>query len=159
MTASKRKIIFQVLGGVVVAVVGLFLIGVGVGFFAAHREASGAPIDTDAVGVWVVGGFTTLMMIGALVVSVIWMRSIDEAAREAHKSAWFWGGSGGMTIGLIVVAVAAVPGAENWSIPAWYSGRTDPAAYAATGAFGMLILMIIGYAIAWAWWWLARTRG
>ncbi|MNE97170.1 hypothetical protein D3C80_1954760 [compost metagenome] len=84
------------------------------------------------------------------------MSSIDEAAQEAHKWAWFWGGSSGMAVGGVLVIMASLPQSAMIQIPAWYSDRTDPAAYAATGAFAMLTLMLIGYTVAWAWWWLGR---
>ena len=155
MTNGKRKLII----GVGWLVAGLFILGAMVGALAAHIGTTGRVGAPGAMEMWLLGGFAGLAIVGSFVISVLWMRSIDEAAREAHKSAWFWGGSGGMAVGMVVLILATVPGAETWSIPAWYAGRTDPAAYAATGAFGMLILMLIGYAIAWAWWWLARTRG
>ena len=155
MAASQRKM-FRSLGG---AVAGLFIFGMIVGGIAAYIGSSGSPVVAGAIGIWILAGLALLGIGGSFVVSVLWMRSIDEAAREAHKSAWFWGGSGGMGVGMLIVVLAALPVAKTWSIPAWYAGRTDPAAYAATGAFGMLILMLVGYMIAWAWWWLARTRG
>ncbi|MNF16570.1 hypothetical protein D3C80_2196450 [compost metagenome] len=61
-----------------------------------------------------------------------------------------------MAVGGVLVIMASLPQAAAINIPAWYSERTDPAAYAATGAFAMLTLMLIGYTIAWAWWWLGR---
>ena len=88
--------------------------------------------------------------------SVAWMRSIDEAAREAHKSAWFWGGCGGMAVGGVFFILASIPPAAALEIPSWFSGRTDPAAYAATGGGALALLMVVGYTLAWAWWWWKR---
>ena len=33
----------------------------------------------------------------------------DEAAREAHKAAWYWGGSGGMAVGGVLICLATLP--------------------------------------------------
>lgn len=146
----KRVALFTVLGFVGLVLV-LVLAGVALGFLAAHGA-----VDPAAGLVWIMGGFAVLMMIGALAVGVGWMRSIDEAAREAHKSAWFWGGSAGMAVGGVAIILAALPQAEQAFVPSWFAGRSDPAAYAATGAFGMMGLMLVGYTIAWAWWWWKR---
>jgi pheromone shutdown protein TraB len=134
---------------------GLFVLAGVVGFLAGL--ASGVSGDSsDGPLLWGIGAFAVLAMIGSMVVSVYWMRNIDEAAREAHKSAWFWGGTGGMAAGGVLVILSSLPQAETLKLSAWFTSRTDPAAYMATGAFAMLTLMIVGYSLAWAWWWLAR---
>lgn len=151
MSPRARKLIFLLVGSFVGIMALGFLAGVAAGYWSAHTGGS-----QDTAMVWGMGGFVTLAMVIAMVVSVIWMRSIDEAAREAHKAAWFWGGTGGMSVGMIAIVLASLPPAERFVFPSWFDGRTDPAAYAATGAFGILFLMLIGYAVVWAWWWLAR---
>ena len=80
----------------------------------------------------------------------------DEAAREAHKASWFYGGTGGLAVGGVFIILASTPPAARLTLPAWFDGRTDPAAYAATGAVGLMTLMLIGYGVVWGWWWLAR---
>ena len=97
---------------------------------------------------------TVILMAGALWVGALWMRSIDEAAREAHKSAWYWGGCAGMCVGGVGVILSRLPQAATIRIPTL--GDPTPAAYAAAGAMMMLGLMLLGYTLAWAWWWLAR---
>ena len=99
----------------------------------------------------VIGLVTFSLWVGAR-----WMNSIDEAAQEAHKWAWYWGGSFGMAFGMVGLCVGMLPLAENITIPSAFSGRTDPMAYAATGAFALLTLMILGYLVAWGVWWLRR---
>ncbi|MEM9838379.1 MAG: hypothetical protein AAF830_04395 [Pseudomonadota bacterium] len=51
--------------------------------------------------------YISLLMIVAtviiLIAALVWWRSLDELAREAHKSAWFWGGSFGVLIVLPVM--------------------------------------------------------
>jgi hypothetical protein len=152
MSGAKRKLIIQS----AIACVLLFVIVFVAGGVVGYLEATGQIGDHDTAFLWVMGGFSVAAMAVGLWISLKWMASIDEAAREAHKWAWFWGGSSGMAVGGILVIMASLPQSQALRIPAWYADRTDPAAYAATGAFGMMILMIIGYAIAWGWWWWAR---
>jgi len=83
------------------------------------------------------------------------MKSIDEAAQEAHKWSWYWGGSAGLGVGVVALLLSMAPASENWSVPT-LDGRTDPVAYAASGAFGLMVVLLIGYGIAWAWWWFSR---
>jgi len=137
--------------GLIALLAALFVAAAGVGYLSARGD-----LDPDGATVWILGAFVVLVMIGAFVACVAWMRSIDEAAREAHKSAWYWGGSAGMALGGVALCLTSLPQAASLDIPTWLSGRTDPAAYAATGAFAMLLLMLLGYAIAWSWWWLRR---
>ena len=150
--AGKRKIITQS-----VIAFGLFVLAAFVmGGVLGYLEAQGQDITSSAGALWAVGGFAAVTMLISLWVGFKWMSSIDEAAQEAHKWAWYWGGSGGMAVGGVLVIMASLPQAAAIEIPAWYSDRVDPAAYAASGAFAMLILMLIGYGLAWAWWWWAR---
>lgn len=119
------------------------------GFMAAH----GVMTKDDAV-VWIMTIFAVLAMVGALWIGAAWMRSIDEAAREAHKSAWYWGGTAGMGLGGIAIILSSLPQAETLRFAV--DGRTDPAALMAAGAMLMMLLMLVGYTVVWAWWWLAR---
>ena len=150
--AGKRKLIIQSVIGFGVVMLAAFIMGGVVGYL----EAKGQDVTSSAGALWAVGGFAAVTMLISLWVGFKWMSSIDEAAQEAHKWAWYWGGSGGMAVGGVLVIMASLPQAAAIEIPAWYSDRVDPAAYAASGAFAMLILMLIGYGLAWAWWWWAR---
>lgn len=151
MARGLKRVFLAGLIGLAGMVLLLFVAGVVVGYLSAH----GAVDPRMALNV-VMAVFAVAMMGGAMWLSVMWMRSIDEAAREAHKSAWFWGGSAGMTVGGVACMLAALEPAKTISIPVWFEGRSDPVAYAATGAFAMLTLMLIGYAVAWVWWWWSR---
>lgn len=150
--SAKRKLMktSAVVGG------GLLATGLIAGVAIAYLSSSGADLTVNTATFWIIVAIAVAAMVAALWFGFLWMRSIDEAAREAHKWAWYWGGSSGMAVGGVLVMLAALPQAAQVSIPTWFIERADPAAYAATGAFGMLTLMIIGYAIAWGWWWLAR---
>jgi hypothetical protein len=155
MTSVKRKLVLQTVIGVFTMLITVFVAAVVVGYLDAKGAGGGA----DAATFWIIGAFAVAAMLGGLFVGARWMQSIDEAAREAHKSAWYWGGSAGMSVGGVVVIMASLQRAATVSIPSFLPGRSDPAAYAATGAFAMLLIMLAGYAVAWAWWWLARSRG
>ena len=149
---GKRKLYIQS-----AIALGLFLLatvvtGGVIGYLSARNE----DILANPVALATVVVFAVVSMLIAMWISLKWMSAIDEAAQEAHKWAWFWGGSSGMAVGGVFVILASMPQAASLKIPAWYAERTDPAAYAATGAFAMLTLMLIGYAVAWAWWWLGR---
>ena len=111
-------------------------------------------LDVDLTLLVAMGAVTVILMAGALWVGALWMRSIDEAAREAHKSAWYWGGTAGMAVGGVAMVLSRLPQAASIRIPTL--GDPTPAGYAATGAMMMLGLMLLGYTLAWAWWWLAR---
>ena len=152
MQSARANFLLKVVGGLALLMVCAFIGGGVVGYLSV----SNPELDTSSAAMWVIGAIAVVLMVGSFAVGVVWMRSIDEAAREAHKAAWYWGGSGGMAVGGVLAIMAALPAAARWNIPSILSDRADPAAYAATGAFGLMLLMIIGYAIVWAWWWLVR---
>ena len=122
-----------------------FLKGTGIAQFSNHKDLVWLAVP----GAIIVSGFT--LWFGAA-----WMKSLDEAAQEAHKWAWYWGGSGAMALSMIMLFIGMTPISKTIAIPSAFSGRTDPAAYAATGALWLLMLMIAGYGIAWGIWWLRR---
>jgi hypothetical protein len=126
------------------------------GGMIGYLSARGAVVDEDRIALWLVIGVAVVLMIGAMAVTIGWMRSIDEAAREAHKSAWFWGGCGGMAVGGVLIIVASVPQAAAFRIPEGLAVRSDPAALMALGAAALGLLMTAGYTLAWAWWWWRR---
>lgn len=152
MKSAGANFLLKAAGGLVLLMLCAF-VGGGV---VTYLSVSNPELDAGSAAIWIIGAIAVVLMIGALAVGVVWMRSIDEAAREAHKAAWYWGGSGGMAVGGVLAIMSALPAAARWKIPSILIDRTDPAAYAASGAFGLMVLMIIGYTIVWAWWWLAR---
>lgn len=124
---------------------------------AGYGEKAGWFADDTAFMV-VLGLYAIGMMAGALWIGAEWMRSVDEAAREAHKSAWYWGGSGGMCVsGVVFILATAGPWREVFTRAIGSGGQ--PIDYMLAGAALMLAPMMIGYVAVWAWWWLARMRG
>ena len=123
------------------------------GFLQGH---AGQEPDFFAAIPWIVAPLVVGMMVTVLVVALVWMRTIDEAAREAHKVAWFWGGLTGLAFGGAAVILATLPHAAAFQPAAWFGVRDDPAAYMALGAGLLAGLMVAGHLVAWAWWWLTR---
>jgi len=137
--------------GFVLLVVAAFAVAALIGFVGA---ASG--FDLPIVELVAMSVTAVVLMAGALWIGAIWMRSVDEAAQEAHKSAWYWGGCAGLCIGGVGIVLANLPQSAEWRIPSLIPGRTDPVAYLASGATALGVLMVVGYLVVWAWWWLAR---
>lgn len=152
MVISRKSIMLRCVGAVVSFLILAFVAGVVIGYL----KASGVALDVGTIAFWFAAAFAVVVMVGAIWVGALWMRSIDEAAREAHKAAWYWGGSSGMAVGGVLMILAMLPGADSAPLPTLFEGRTDAAAYAATGAFGLMTLMVTGYGIVWVWWWLVR---
>jgi hypothetical protein len=132
------------------------LAGLVLGFIDGYAEASGRPKVFAGVNfIWMFGTVAIVLAIISFAYGAFWMKSIDEAAQEAHKWSWYWGGSAGLAVGMAAFVVSLAPTTAQWSVPTIH-GRTDPVAYAASGAVGLILLLTIGYGIAWAWWWFSR---
>lgn len=93
-----------------------------------------------------------LVMVATLCLCVWWWGRLDEAAREAHKWSWFWGGSSGMIVSAICLLTLAFR--ADVSLPTWL-GET-PQELLVSGMMTTLSFQVIGYGVAWAWWWLGR---
>ena len=97
-----------------------------------------------------------VVVLPGLAAACYYWRSIDEAAREAQKWAWFWGGSMGMALAVLVLSI-------SWARPQWIdlSALLPPGATALQGMFyggaAMVAAQMIGFALAWTYWW-ARRR-
>lgn len=83
-------------------------------------------------------------------ICVAWWRSADEAVREAHKWAWYWGGSTGMASVMGLFALSTW-GVIDVTLPPLGSGPDD---LIMTGVALTVGAQGVGYAIAWAAWWL-----
>ncbi|KAK0330671.1 hypothetical protein LTR94_031936, partial [Friedmanniomyces endolithicus] len=146
MRPETKKVLIGYLAVGLAALLIAPIAGFIVGYFFSHDEAL-MQVLLNRVAPVVMGLIAVGGMAGGLWTGVLWMRSIDEAAREAHKSAWFWGGSAGMAIGGVVVIMTFLPQSANWVPPITFFGRTDPAAYAASGAYAMMLVMLAGYGV------------
>jgi len=121
-----------------------FLGGLANGFMA-DRPGSGA--------FWATTTLTVVMMVVVLGVAFWWWSRLDEAAREAHKGAWYWGGSLGMLVSIVLMMVLTAR-AVDIEVPA-NLGETPIDLFAA-GVTLTVGLQLIGYGLAWVWWWLGR---
>ena len=97
-----------------------------------------------------------LAMAAAMAVGMLacrrWWNSIDEAAREAHKWAWWWGSTYGLAIaGVGLLTLMTTRGGE-----ALILADRSPADVLITGAGAVVLVQTVGYGIAWAVWWLRR---
>lgn len=121
------------------------LVGIGVGAASALIKAFGGAASVPLQ--------FALMCVGAaavLAICIRWWRNADEAVREAHKWAWYWGGSAG--IGLVMILF----GLSSWdliqlSVPPYGEG---PDGLILTGVILTLGAQLVGYLVAWATWWL-----
>lgn len=96
------------------------------------------------------GGIAVLALM-SWTMAVYW-RNVDEAAREAHKFAWFWGGSGGLMLILPIAPLISTALLESWF------GPHTAYEWALGGVIAVLTLEIACYSLAWIGWWLVRRR-
>ena len=125
-------------------------VGFGVGFVLGVTEAfsrSGNPL------LIVAAMFNVGLLVGSAA-SIPYWRRIDEAAREAHKAAWLWGGG---VVSVIAVGAAALLYALQpaLSLPA-VVGEASPATWVAVTLSAFIYAQMIAYALVWALWWLRR---
>ncbi|WP_397416541.1 hypothetical protein [Phenylobacterium sp.] len=130
----------------------LFAVGglLGAGF------ATGLLVGLEPFGALTPPPWLVLLLVVAAVVvgfgvSLFWWRHLDEVAREAHKFAWYWGGSGGLALGLALVVFVDIGGLA----PPLLEGSSVREVFVA-GALSVMVAQVAGYAAAWAGWWWAR---
>ena len=152
MAKGLKNVLILGLSGLLAICLILVLAGIAVGYGSER----GGP-SAEASVPFVMVGLALVLMTGSFWIGVLWMRSIDEAAREAHKWAWYWGGTAGMAVGGVLMLLSGIPRRSPLQVPLVMGGTPDPAGYAASGAFALMMMMTLGYTIAWAiWWWRHR---
>lgn len=124
--------------------------------FAMLEDATNAGWISSNISLFAITALAVVLMVAAVGFGARWMKSIDEAAQEAHKWSWYWGGSIGMAVGMALILIGNLPQTAALRMASWYGERSDPAAYMATGAIGIVGLMMVGYLLAWALWWFQR---
>ena len=125
---------------------------------SCYGAALAGPIAV-AVGLLAIRPAMPAVSVTGLVVSVVWALvwvgqawvRTDETAREAHKFAYFWGGSFGSLVGLIGLIVLTAPGL-HLALPRLHG----PGGYLLLGAMAMAVAQTAGYAMTWAGWWMAK---
>jgi hypothetical protein len=85
-----------------------------------------------------------------------WWQALDEAAREAHKTGWYWGGTAGMMASMVLFC------GLNFADPALdlsrYAMVPGDAGLVLTGIAVTVSAQVIGYIVVWAGWWWMRGR-
>ncbi|MBI1407534.1 MAG: hypothetical protein GC145_15590 [Caulobacter sp.] len=92
----------------------------------------------------------------SLIAAARWWGLADEAVKEAHKTGWYWGGSGGLGLaaGLLGPLLTLQPDVSLRRF-ALFPGD---AGLIATGVALTIGLAFAGYLVGWAGWWILRGR-
>jgi|GEM_PF-779179 hypothetical protein len=110
--------------------------------------------QSDKTQVLTIAGLISgvLIMGAAMLYSIRWWRGVDEAVRQAHSWAWYWGGSAGLAfVGIFYVVSVFTQGAAPQRLVEILNvaGREVE-----LGVGIATIPMLLGYGIAWGIWWL-----
>lgn len=125
-------------------------------FFLGVAVSVAALVVSERGGVagWLVAAAVGLVAVGVAVVGframMRYWRGIDELARDAHKTAWFWGASAGLLFSWAPLCVAY----------GLQSVRAAPDPYLAgayVGALAVVGAQLLGYGVFWVGFWL-RNR-
>jgi hypothetical protein len=92
-----------------------------------------------------------------------WVR-LDELSREAHKFAWYWGGSPALLVILLIAVGAVASPIIGEPIAAFVASQaksaTTPEAGFFVGVLSAAVIQVAGYGLVWIGWWLSkRSRG
>ena len=77
-----------------------------------------------------------------------------EAAREAHKFAWYWGGSFGVAAALVLAVALAKANLDAQLID--LAGGATPGDLVGFGMLAAMGLQAVCYLVTWAGWWLSK---
>ncbi|MDP3853121.1 hypothetical protein [Phenylobacterium sp.] len=124
----------------------IIALGAGIPIVGKHLGLTFNPLATGLVA-----AATFALVIGA---SVVWWRRLDEAAKEAHKFAWYWGASIGMAAA--AVGFVALFSHDGALLTAGWNGRSTPQDFVELGVIGVLVPQITGYIVAWVGWWISK---
>ncbi|KAF0116542.1 MAG: hypothetical protein FD163_1569 [Hyphomonadaceae bacterium] len=123
--------------------------------FGANGLLRGTTSIKQALGAYL------LITLGVVVISIpmgiSWWKQIDEAARDAHKTAWFWGGSIGMTVAILIAALNLFfDGALLTRLGEIYHISDIQKFGFEIGLLNVIVFMGLGYMIHWGLWWQQR---
>ncbi|MBU1346013.1 MAG: hypothetical protein KKA16_03565 [Alphaproteobacteria bacterium] len=115
---------------------------------AVSGVVSNTSTESTPLGVVLVGVSVAVAMGLGIWASLRWWRGLDEAAQEAHKWAWWWGSTAGLSLAGVVL-FSAVYGAPDRLVG-------DAKDLVLAGAALVALFQMAGYGVAWAAWWLKR---
>jgi hypothetical protein len=102
-------------------------------------------------------GVACLLWIVALGIYA-WIR-LDETGKEAHKFAWFWGGTAALVVAQLLAVGSLVTPVLAEPVGAMVANYTKDGQTAQTGftlgVYAAAVIQIIGYGLVWAVWWLS----
>lgn len=130
--------------GPILGLIGLLVVEVVV---VAARAAGLLP----ATGAVKLGLFALIVAPASWLIWQYWVR-IDEAAREAQKTAWFWGGTIGGALGWVslnFIDSPLLPFADRLA-------QSSPNDLVQVGALAVIVSQLIGMTVVWAGWWWSR---
>jgi hypothetical protein len=125
--------------------------------------------QSNVLGVEGPGIFFLVMAVLSTGASMLYWRGLDEPSREAHKFAVFWGaGFVLLFVGLLGVEMMFFSGlrdiAQGW-VEGWIAitdgdvGRQQGAVGFYLGMVASSTLLVLGYAVVWAGWWVRQRMG
>lgn len=130
------------------------LVSLVIGTWGGYKIATGEDIIRELL--LAINLLGVLSCVLGLPLAIQWWKKIDEASKEAHKIAWFFGGSIGIFISMLLAVLnilfdgavlnglaAGIRGAQNY---AFELGITTCLTFAG-----------LGYMIYWAIWWKQRS--
>ncbi|NBW07227.1 MAG: hypothetical protein EBR82_04290 [Caulobacteraceae bacterium] len=118
----------------------------------AVAGAASAIVGLTTPGGWLSATLVAIVVAIAMAVglqaTLKWWRGLDEAAQEAHKWAWWWGSTVGLAVaGVLFLTLLYGTGPQ---------GDASVKAGLMIGAAVVIGCQVVGYAVAWAFWWLKR---
>ena len=135
------------------AVIGLYFVAVTLLALAAGVGADAADLSRESFAL-LHSAVMLVAMVGAIWVCLYWWRRTDEAAKEAHKWAFFWGATVGVAaLGVLLPQLLVGDNAARLASRFGYEGDTELVMF---GLLLALVFQTVGYVVAWAVWWLRR---
>jgi len=130
-------------------VLGAALVAGGIGGFVAS-VVKGASSEGSLLYPLAVALTMSASMGAALWACAHWWRGLDEAAQEAHKSAWWWGCTYGLALGAVALFTLLHAGGAD------LLDGIRPVDAMLGGILLVALFQTVGYGIAWSVWWLRR---
>lgn len=98
------------------------------------------------------------VLLTAFVTAALWLtlrywRGIDEAARDAQKTAWLWGGALAMIPGMVLLMVL---GAPHRGVSDRLLALAPQLNLLTIGGLIMALVQLAGFSLAWAVWWAGK---